>query len=272
MDKLNTELYGGFPWDLNDWRWELDSHRKVIGALADGLSGGSPLIVSGLGLIFAPGPLTPGIGVVTHGWVAWNGELFEYAGGAGNPSISPLLHYLKLDVSTDPAGPETFQDGSSQNAYERRRLVLVATGASHASDPAYVPLVATPRLKDLIAPGPWTQVTSFSPDFDSPNGLYFRIEPGKVLRYRGSVRLAVPPNAMSGSGEAFFMPTSLRPSAALSAPVVMTPQLGFPTVVPFFVNATYNAYSQGEVGVLGATLSNQYDRLDLSLVSYPVVG
>lgn len=229
MDKLNTELYGGFPFDLDDWRWEMDAHRKAFGAIGNALSGSTaPLIMSGMVGLPSVGVMLPGPGVITPGWMAWGGELLEYTGGMGNPMVPPALHYFTLDVSLDPSGVETFEDGSTQNAYMKRRLKVVADGVNRDADTAYASLEATPRLFNVLHPSAWTLVTP-EPSYAHVVGseASYRIEPGGVLRYRGALRF------IGGSwDEAFKMPTWARPSVpSLLCPVACAPGVGPQKVV-----------------------------------------
>lgn len=266
MDKLKTELYGGFPFDLDDWRWELDAHRAAISGLAAGLQKGDlgAVILSGLELTLTS---LGGVLAISAGWVSWGGELFYFPGGPGVGSLPPTMHFLTRDISMDPAGMEVFQDGTSQNAYERRRVKLVATGVDYSLgvDPEnYVSIGRASRLRDQVWSGNWLSITAFTSDFDSPAGIWYRKEPGGIIRFRGSVRYTGATGAPDGSGAAFNMPVGLRPASLIRVPLVLVPVAGTGSVV---IAAITNS---GDVGVIGLPSLISGASYDLSSITYPI--
>lgn len=119
MDKLKTDLYGGFPLELDDIRWALTGIERVFKGFADGL--GSGFILAGCETSTAPGP--PGFTQVAAGFCVFDGEVYEFLGDTYDDTLVAQIALVPLNM-TDPSGIETFEDLTVQNAYERRRAVI----------------------------------------------------------------------------------------------------------------------------------------------------
>ena len=233
MDKLRTDLFGGFPFELDDWRWEIDSHRTALQGLCRGLQGSDPggIIVSGVEVTLNP---TGGVLSVSPGWVSWAGELWYYPGGPGNGAIGPNLHFLFRESTYDPSDAEVFEDGSIQNAYERRRVKLVATGVDYSATAfaeMYMPIGRAVRLRSLLWPGAWVAVTDFLGDWSSPAGIQVRLEPGGIVRLKGTVEYAGGPTGASGIIGMFMLPPGYRPTGSVIKSVALFPYSDTPRPV-----------------------------------------
>lgn len=226
-------LFGGFPLDLDDMRWEQTALRAAIIGLCSGLqkSDAGGLLLSGLTYTLNG---TGGVLTIAPGWVSWGGEPFWYPGGAGNGTLTPDLHFFRQDITLAPEGSETFEDGSVQNAYERRRVKLVATGVDYyqtADAELYMSLGRTSRLRDFLVPGPWVSVTDFLGSWSAPDGLKCRREPGGIIRLRGTVIYGGTYQQPMGLFGMCLLPEGFRPAGGVARAVGVFPFADNPRLI-----------------------------------------
>lgn len=225
MDKLRTDLFGGFPWELDDWRWEINAHRDAIAGLCKGLqrADGGGLIVSGLDVTLngAGGVLS-----ISPGWMVWGGEPFYFPGGTGNGAYGPTLHFLQRDIRYDAATSETFEDGTVNNAYEIRRLKLVANGidlSMTADAELYASIGRLGRLRERLWPGPVESVSEFFTGMSAPSGLKVRLDPGGIVKLDGVVQYDGFATGASGTRGLFTLPERYRPAQPVYRSVPLFP-------------------------------------------------
>jgi len=233
MDKLKTDLYGGFPFELDDWRWEIDAHRAALSGLLTGIqrAGHGGLIASGLEVTLNT---MGGVTAVSPGWVIWDGEMFYFPGGQGNSALGPNLHFLAQDIINDPGGMEVFEDGTIQDTYEQRRLKLVATGIDYwttADAEQYMSVGRVSRMQDQLWPQPWVSVTDYLGDWSAPSGLQVRLEPGGIVRVKGTVVYSGSPTGAIGTLGMFILPPGYRPNGSVMMSAAMFPYSDAPRVV-----------------------------------------
>lgn len=223
MDKLNTELYGGFPFELDDWRWELEEHRRVLINIGLGIGGYAPFVLSGCEYTVNGGG---GVLTINPGWVCVLGEARYYPGGAGNPAFNADQHYFLSDNALAAAGTEVFEDGTTQDTYLLRRIkVLIDPGGNSSS------LLRLPRLRDMLAPGAWVPVTDFFTGWSAPDGLQCRHEPGGLVRLRGTLIYSGPDIAATGTIGTCLLPAGYRPLGGVVKAVGVFPFQDVPRLV-----------------------------------------
>lgn len=217
MDKLDTNLLGGFPFDLDDLDWLQTCLAEPIRGLCEAF--GQKFILSGCNV-------TGGGGIydISPGWVVLNSEPCYWAGGTGVGLPGGVeLYSLALETSLDPAGLETFQDLSVQNAYQRRRAVPILTALAAAGSIPHVPITGD-RLGDRVrallgdtALGAWRTVgatgePSFQNGWVSGSGVsavMYRKESGGLVRLKGVLY-----GGSSSGSTAFQLPAGYRPAAS----------------------------------------------------------
>lgn len=249
MDKLRTDLYGGWPLELDDLRWVLQGIEKCFTGICNGLGDG--FILSGCEMVnIAPNQYT-----IAPGYVVLAGEIYEYD-GATVAVVDPTKLYFQPWISYGSSGLEIFEDGSSQDTYEKRHV----TANYVATPPPVAPYaqVMGDRLADrLFAIGSdgWHVVGSAG-EPSLLNGwtaavgreLRFRREPGNLLRLSGRIN-----GASSTSGHMVTVPTGFRP--LLSTQRIVIPSA---TTAVDGSMATVDLYSNGELWVQSSNLL-EYD-------------
>ncbi len=232
MDKLKTDLYGGFPFELDDWRWEIEAHRRAIGSLGWALAtlagDWSAVILHGIVVTpgVATGPMTPWI--ITPGVLVIHGEVYEFGGGVASPFVSGNQLWLEVEEVPSPLGPDTFQDGSVQNTCIIRRVKLRVGPTPPAPGVTGVLIIDTHRIEDAMAKsGNWQPMPIIDPSFVAVGGGIpeYRFEPGGVVRLRGKVRFTGPTGVISPI--VFVMPVGARPPNNVTIhPALILPQVG----------------------------------------------
>lgn len=219
MDKLNTNLFGGFPFDLDDWRWEIDDMRRAIIALGKGIAGGDGLgglygnmVVYGMGFTLNT---TGGVVSISPGWLTIGGELLYWPGGTGNPALPPSSHYFTVVETNDPSGNEVFQDGTLQSTHIARRVKLTSDGVPYTGGLENVVVLGFHRsIGDKFGYNEgWHNVTPLLPGWTtSPyvGGLRYRRDVADVIRIEGSVMVDTPGDIMDG--QVFQLPVGYRPN------------------------------------------------------------
>jgi hypothetical protein len=146
MNKLITTVLGGMPLDLDDISFFQDAIREAFYGLvsAFGISPTDSFILSGCVLV--PDPV-PGPSMhLTAGYIAYNGEIWKVDAVNGLDSSIPY-YWIPDSPVYDPTGLETFENGSTNNTYEVRKMKLVS-----GTPPAqYMPSDAPTLASKIIA-------------------------------------------------------------------------------------------------------------------------
>jgi hypothetical protein len=117
MNYLNTTNNGGFPFVLDDLRWEADAVREALAEL--NAVWGDNYILSGC--VITDGGATYNI---TAGAIVLGGEIYKVdAGSITKPGVGQDLVFVASE-SFDPSGLKTFESGSSFNTYVIRKAAL----------------------------------------------------------------------------------------------------------------------------------------------------
>ena len=119
MNKLITTDTGGFPYVLDDIRWEQDAYRGSFEALAKMIreSGTSDSILWGCEVTDNTTTFD-----VAAGAVIIDGEIHQVAAVTGlTKAASQTLYIAASTASYDAAGLKTFQDAATHNTYNIRK-------------------------------------------------------------------------------------------------------------------------------------------------------
>lgn len=162
MNKLKTTDLGGFPINLDDFRFEQASVRDAfIGLLsAFGIAANETFIISGVNPVY-----TSGVGITwSAGWVSILGEVCKV--DAGSLAHTTVPAKLKWDILStfDSAGIKTFKDGGSHSTYEVRKATIVAytgTPSSSTFTPYNANTLAT-LIKNMALPAEIQEMTPTS--------------------------------------------------------------------------------------------------------------
>lgn len=222
MNKVETELYGGFPWELDHWRWEIEAHRAAFGAMGkafQAMTGNAgAVILDGIKLV-ATYPVSL---VVTPGAVVIGSELFLFGGGVANIANTPETLWLDVVQETSPTGTKVFEDGTTQETHLIRRVQLRVGNSPPAPGVVGVRLADVPRIEDAEAdPGPWVPMpsTSFTNDFVPYGGdVSLRLDRG-VVRFRGDIQYVGVTGTPVNQRAAFRIPEPYRSLETAQWPV-----------------------------------------------------
>lgn len=130
MNRLKTDLYGGYPFELDDLRWMEEGIIAVLEAMlrAYELNPDSGYILTGMNYTHLGGEIYD----VTEGWMLIGGELCYFPAAAGiNAGVGSPHYYKNVSLAFD--GNETFEDASVQDTYYRNtaRFSTSALPATH---------------------------------------------------------------------------------------------------------------------------------------------
>lgn len=120
MNRFKTKtLNGGLPFLLNDLRWILGQEGYATAGLYKVLEGylnsfGTDFIISGCVAAGAPG-------AITEGWIFLGGEIIKVDAHTGTD-----VYYEKITDTYHADGNKTFQDGTTNNTYQKIRAKCTA--------------------------------------------------------------------------------------------------------------------------------------------------
>ncbi|MGV7234619.1 MAG: hypothetical protein ACQ9ET_00030 [Nitrosomonadaceae bacterium] len=152
MDKLKTDINGGFPFDLDDLRWIADGIDQAFTGLGTGFSDGT----EGDSFLLSGGVVTINASNldVTEGYAYYLGEIIKIDAHSIVDAGTLKLHFWKLVEGFDSAGDEVFEDGSTNSTYRTRRLELTNEDIDATPvDPFFMTRAAldSNRLSDILA-------------------------------------------------------------------------------------------------------------------------
>jgi hypothetical protein len=207
MNKLDTSLLGGFPFELNDLEWQFLAYNRAFTDLCNGF--GSSFILHGCERT------TVGVNTydISAGAIVMSGEIYPFEAVTALVISAPSEAFFAVSATLDPSGSEVFEDLVTRNAYQKRVATIVQT----PSPPSPNALVFGPRLADAIyglintntiawqtltLVNGWIENVSPFRDF-----IYYRRELGKVVRLRGKLIGNSATNAV-----ALTLPIGYRPA------------------------------------------------------------
>lgn len=182
MNRLKTNIDGGFPLRLDDFRWTEEANKEALTGLVRALIGsedgaklyGCVVVDTEQGDIWT----------CSEGFIYMNDEIFYVA----EQSIenTGTLWFEEL-VTYDASGNKTFEDASTNDTYEIRRAQL-ATGASAPADTlAY----NAPNVQKLLNGGRWQSQVLNSNNVTSPVA-----DGGSISAISGTMRYRVQGSTM----------------------------------------------------------------------------
>lgn len=179
MDKLITSVNGGFPWTLDDFRFQTDESRAALSAILGGLiqneTGNARLF--GVEITGSGSTLD-----VSAGWLLVAGELVRVdAHTVANVELGGDFYDVTITDTFDPAHQKALEDGGVADVRRQRRASLVvgfgSPGATAFTSSNFPQI--TDRINDLETNfGNWVQinVTTLTPS------------PGTVTVNSGAIR------------------------------------------------------------------------------------
>ncbi len=147
MNNLLTNINGGFPFVLDDLRWLYTANKEIIRGILESFNipSNKKFILNGCETSTIGNPATHYS--INAGFVYIDGEvykvdshtipIFGQMGGNG--------YYWDIDISYDPSGLKTFENGNQYNTYEVRKAKVV-----FGQLPNDYLAMNGPRLIDLI--------------------------------------------------------------------------------------------------------------------------
>ena len=191
MNKLITSPNGGFPWVLDDFRFENEQTRDAFHKLCQGLVGSitGDAIVVGVDITGSGSTLN-----VSAGYLIVAGELVRVdAHTVSNIELGGDYYHVTITDTDLAAGTKTMSDGSTHEAYTSRRATIqvgsfplgadVRFGASYFPTLPEAILAATSNEYS----GAWTSIAATSLTIE-PVSLVTAVS--GTLRYKKVGRIA----------------------------------------------------------------------------------
>lgn len=148
MNSLKTDINGGFPWVLDDWRWQVDQFEHVIHNLVTGLANEQENArIIGVELTAAGG----GLFDVSEGYLLIDGEVVRVdAHQVADLELGFDYYHAVITETFDAAGLKNLEDGGTGDAYRTRRATIEAGSVPVGSDIQFNS-TTFPLLTDVIA-------------------------------------------------------------------------------------------------------------------------
>lgn len=122
MNKIETTGIGGIPIVLDDLRFLHASYLEAFKGLA------SPFGIAAADAIILSGVIRSIVGAdveYTEGYVAYNGEIHHFPAQTYPEPVNPENEYLVVDVTYDVEGLKVFENATSHDTYEVRKVKIV---------------------------------------------------------------------------------------------------------------------------------------------------
>ena len=118
MNSLVTDINGGYPWVLDDFRWHHDAERAALQGLIKGLA----LESDNCRLHGVLGNYLDPDWQFTEGHLLIDGEIIKVdAQTVPDPDLGFDYYHVVITETFDPAGDKSLEDGGTGNAYKQRR-------------------------------------------------------------------------------------------------------------------------------------------------------
>ena len=207
MKKLVTNINGGLPLTLDDYRWGIDN--GITKTLIDVLGNKGNCIIQGCEYTFSISNLL----TVSSGIVLLNGEIYQFDGGTIQFTYPTFnVKYVKFIADTsdfDVTGDKTTRSGTSVQTYEIKKCIL-STDGNVSNSFCHVLIPDITRLDfylDLDIKSEWKliDVSETHNSTVTTDPLMYRIK-GDTVELRGSVKVD------TGFSLSVIIPTDIRPS------------------------------------------------------------
>lgn len=148
MNKLLTNINGGFPFVLDDIRFNDVAYRDAFKGILEAFNipSNGRYIISGCEITQTGTPV-PTHWQISAGYIFYDGEIYPVDAHSIQIQLGQGMdYYWQPVISYDAAGLKTFEDGLQHDTYEVRKAKVF-----YGTPPAnYMPMAA-PRLIDMIA-------------------------------------------------------------------------------------------------------------------------
>lgn len=219
MDKLKTDINGGFPLTLDDLRFEQDAIRGAFRGLLNGFKGSiDTFIISGVNVTSAGGISWN----VSEGWVCFKGEICKV-----DAHVATFVEDAALTLIVGNTGPTVqLKNSELQQVWQTRRARIIGTDSwPNESEVANsVEMYSVKRIEQLVkekvdalVPAP-TWVTMNGDMLNQwgvlnspfPNPAYCKTN-GRVYM-RGAIAITSESPIIPDTNEPFFqLPVGFRP-------------------------------------------------------------
>lgn len=143
MNKLLTNITGGFPFTLDDLRFQDDATRLAIADSIKTIAGDGPVILYGCGLTIAGTTVS-----VSEGAILWQGEIWHvFPHNYAVPNPMPEAPHWNFITANDAAGSKVFEDGQTHQVYQVRKAVGSYLPLEGALGSVYID--SAPRLNEV---------------------------------------------------------------------------------------------------------------------------
>jgi hypothetical protein len=107
MNKIDLTQIGGFPLEQDTLKFMQDGYADMFAAIANLV--GDKVILSGVQVVG---------GLVTDGWITYNGEVIPFIGGALGTDV----------IISEATGPALFEDGVTRQVYKTKTAAIGGPG------------------------------------------------------------------------------------------------------------------------------------------------
>lgn len=147
MNSLKTDINGGFPWVLDDWRWQVDQFEHALHNLVAGLAVDQVNArIIGVEITGSGSTLD-----VSEGYLLIDGEVVRVdAHTTPNLELGFDYYFVEITETFDAAGLKNLEDGGTGDAYRKRRATIDAGAFPVGSDVQFNSTLF-PLLTDVIA-------------------------------------------------------------------------------------------------------------------------
>lgn len=223
MNKLITTNTGGFPYVLDDIRWEQDAYRTALLDFSKTVANSADAVL--WGCIVTDNTTTYD---VSEGAAIINGEIYHVAATAGVTKVA--LKRLALRAITggyDSAGLKTFQDAGTHDTYEIRKANVVMETVLGEIALSTIGASSIPLKRDYMAHnfmGKATKITLGNTALDdtgtyyATNNIVAAADPVKFWKRGNMVEIAggfsqSPATSVTSRYRVGSLPTGYRPAS-----------------------------------------------------------
>jgi hypothetical protein len=211
MNRITSNIDGGFPLVLDDFRFESVAVRDAVSGLVQAmLLGNHSAILWGCALSDSGSTINVGAGAIAHKGEIYNVEPHSCQKGAA-------AYAFLVQESEDISGEKVFEDGGVHHTYIKRTAIYINAVNIPEGTAADQVVSYFPRMDDLlrtklhlVKPTSWVipSVTENVELYDE-----FPIQYRKTVNNEVEIRGAIKAN---GSQTIFVLPEGLRPPAPLT--------------------------------------------------------
>lgn len=130
MNNLKTDINGGFPWVLDDWRWKWDQIDAFFTALIGALGvSETAFIIQGCEVTINGNDIDVAVGYIYADEQIIRVDAQTITGGVP----ADFIHVV-INTTYDAAGNKALEDGGTADAYEKKRAVFTVGSGTPTSE------------------------------------------------------------------------------------------------------------------------------------------